>query len=305
MSEHTKKLKYIKTPPTVVECKLYNSTSDVGSNYLAINDGSSNPVYAKLDSNLSHADASDLRVRKGSTTYAVLKQASSVPTLYGSPSAYYDPGNASSYPGSGTSVYDLSGNSKTGTMSNVTYSSDSGGKFTFNGTTSGITLGSNSDFNFTEFTIGAWMRCTGRSGNYNNYLFYKGTNTTEMMSIYLLDGGAFGNGTPQHEYWYRSYGYDWYARGGDELEDSTWHYVVGVRASTYLALYVDGSLVQQNNYSPVTPLSITSYPLTVGKRGAYSQALTGDIGPFHIYNSALNATQISQNFDVYKSRYGF
>ena len=42
--------------------------------------------------------------------------------------AYYDAGNASSYPGSGTTVYDLSGNSRTATLvGDIAYSGSNGG----------------------------------------------------------------------------------------------------------------------------------------------------------------------------------
>ena len=45
-----------------------------------------------------------------------------------------------SYPGSGTTWYDISGNSNNGTMSNVTYSGLDGGNMVFNGTSSNVSI---------------------------------------------------------------------------------------------------------------------------------------------------------------------
>ena len=53
---------------------------------------------------------------------------------------YFNPGNTSSYPGTGNRVFDLSGNSNTGTMSNVTFSDS---YFSFNGSTSQIQINDN------------------------------------------------------------------------------------------------------------------------------------------------------------------
>jgi len=53
---------------------------------------------------------------------------------------YYDPSNSSSYSGSGTTVNDLSGNGRNGTMSNISFVSP---YFTYNGSSSQVSIADN------------------------------------------------------------------------------------------------------------------------------------------------------------------
>jgi hypothetical protein len=60
---------------------------------------------------------------------------------------YLDAGNDKSYPGSGNTWYDLSGNNNHGTLNNTTFDSEKGGCFSFNGTTSYVNLNGGSALN--------------------------------------------------------------------------------------------------------------------------------------------------------------
>jgi hypothetical protein len=65
-----KQLHYMKNG-IITDITLYDSQGDVGSDYIGLMvDGS--PVYAKLGE-IGEAEASDLRIQKNGTTYAVLK----------------------------------------------------------------------------------------------------------------------------------------------------------------------------------------------------------------------------------------
>lgn len=70
MAEIANKLHYRKSGVTQ-NISLYNSTDDVGSNYMSLRVNGTT-VYAKLG-DASHMEATDLKVRKTGTTYTVLK----------------------------------------------------------------------------------------------------------------------------------------------------------------------------------------------------------------------------------------
>ena len=81
-----------------------------------------------------------------------------------------DAGDPRSYPSSGTTWTDLSGNGNTGTLTNgPTYSNGNGGALVFNGTNSYVTVGSfssnlNAANNSPNITISFWANLTRKSG---------------------------------------------------------------------------------------------------------------------------------------------
>ena len=98
---------------------------------------------------------------------------------------WLDAGITPSYPTSGTTWTDLSGNNNNGTLVNgPTYSSTNGGSLVFDGTNDYVNISNSSSFNFGsgDFTVESWIRITslavyhpileGRtSASYSNYVF--------------------------------------------------------------------------------------------------------------------------------------
>ena len=79
---------------------------------------------------------------------------------------YLDAGNTNSYPGSGTTWYDLSGrNNNTNGTSNTTYSSSNGGYFNFTPNAWFTTDSSKYNVTYTGKTIFMAAKLTGAMGN--------------------------------------------------------------------------------------------------------------------------------------------
>ena len=76
---------------------------------------------------------------------------------------YFDPSNSSSYPGSGTTITDLSDSGLSGTMSNITYTSP---YFTYNGSNSQVSIADNSvlEPESGDFTIETWFYASNITG---------------------------------------------------------------------------------------------------------------------------------------------
>jgi hypothetical protein len=92
------------------------------------------------------------------------------------------------------------------------------------------------------------------------------------------------------------------------LSINTWYQVVGVWtnvASNSLALYVNGNLIGSNSHI-FTSIKNTTSSLYMGSfnGGQFSQWLNGRMGIVRMYNSALTGSQILQNFNADKSKYG-
>ena len=216
---------------------------------------------------------------------------------------YLDPNNPSSYPGTGSSVYDLSGNDLTGTLSNVTYTSPA---FNFNGTSSTITVPDSPllEPGSGDWSIEVWVNhsvITGSSraimtktngGNSADWGY--GIRTTQAGSTYM----EIGNGTTS------------ITSPTTTLSTNTWYQIVGVWtnvASNSIALYRDGALVGSSSHS-FSSIKNTTGVLSLGSFnnnvGGFGQWLDGELGIVRIYNKALSGSEVLQNFQANASKYG-
>jgi hypothetical protein len=76
-------------------------------------------------------------------------------------------------------------------------------------------------------------------------------------------------------------------------------------ANTQYKIYLDTVDVRNTNYG--TPSVIQTTALIIGGRllnGSVNAAFNGDIGPVQIYNRALSASEVLQNYNALKSRFG-
>jgi hypothetical protein len=216
--------------------------------------------------------------------------------------AYYDPSNASSYSGSGTTLNDLSGNGLTGMMSNITYTSP---YFSYNGTSSQVSIADNA---LLEPGSGSWTMETWA------YLSNTGPGTKTILGKFDPGGTAqdvsysmriatatafaqFGDGTGSYV---NSTSYT--------MTLNTWVQIVYVwknGATKTLETYINGTSIGSVNHS-LSSLLNTPSNLYLGSynNGEYSQYFTGRIGITRLYNSALTGSQVLQNYYADKYKYG-
>jgi len=211
-----------------------------------------------------------------------------------------DAGFTPSYPKNGTTWYDVGG-SNNGTLTNgPTFNSDSGGSIVFDGVNdyvqiAGPNQGPLSTIGTGNFTICVWATNTGSSAYrwfLSNWL------TTGMHMGMNQDNRKFGG----------------YFGDNDELRtnysiptDGSWHFYVATRESTTIKYFVDtieypiiiGNSTNKGN-------SIGSGTNTrIGCRGdAATQLWLGNVGIELIYNRLLSPTEILQNFNAQKGRFG-
>jgi hypothetical protein len=217
---------------------------------------------------------------------------------------YYDPSNSSSYSGSGTTVNDLSGNNLSGNLSNVTYTSPA---FDFNGSNSTISVADNSllEPGSGDWTMEVWVNYSvilGSSrivlaktdgGNANQWGY--GIRTVLNPSVGTTYGEV-GNGTSSTLSTYTA------------LTTNTWYQVVAVWtnvATNTFELFINGVSQGSQSHS-FASIRNTTNPLYIGSfnNGQFSQWLNGKVGIVRLYGSALTSSQVSQNFNANKSKYG-
>ena len=206
-----------------------------------------------------------------------------------------------SYSGSGITVYDIETSSIGGTLVNgVTYSSNYLGYFSFDGTNDYILVPSSFIPTGNEVTICLW--------NYGTVAVAQ-----SVFSAMLADNSRVIN---LHLPWSDSIVY-WDAGSSagsyDRINTAAlsnsqwqgWHFWSCVKnASTgVMEIYLDG-LLNVSGTSKTRTLS-TTYEAYIGKFQVTSSLYhNGGVAQFLIYNRALTAKEILQNYNATKRRYG-
>ena len=220
-----------------------------------------------------------------------------------------DAADQNSYPGSGTVWNDLSGNNNTGTLvGSPTYSTSNNGILTFNGTNQYATAsyGSAIPSGTAAFTMCCWFYWTATGySNPGSEIFAIGGNTVSGCRVALWI-----------DYANSSIGFEAQSAGkfiGAWSGANTWvHLCVSVPASATVntvSLYYNGNLAP----TPVinggtTAINIVASQVRISGIPTVSTGLgyefKGNISNVQVYNRALSATEIAQNYNAQKSRFG-
>ena len=138
-------------------------------------------------------------------------------------------------------------------------------------------------------TISAWFKF---SFSGNNVVMEKGSNRKMMFqpssagttivyaNLKYYNGGA---------------GY------ASSVMDGTWKNWVQIEDTDFSYFYINGIL--QNSQANTSNVTRTN-PLVVMARSGGSYAQQGNVGPMKIYNRALSRSELTQNYNALKGRFG-
>ena len=209
---------------------------------------------------------------------------------------YLDAASPTSYSGSGTTWFDLSGQGNDVAMQNsgsISYTSSGGGYFTLtsNGyfnraTTTGIPTGTSA------YTMSAWVQLGLGWGGQGIIGIGSSITTNQTNQFRTIGTNALTN------YWY----------GNDLTANSTlspasqWFNCVAQWDGTTRKIWVNGT---QLSSAGASGLNVASSLVQIGATNiGGSEPLQGKIGQALIYNRALTSTEIQQNYNAVRSRYG-
>ncbi|MFZ9741626.1 MAG: LamG domain-containing protein [Candidatus Nanopelagicaceae bacterium] len=203
-----------------------------------------------------------------------------------------DAGNTKSYPGSGTTWTDLSGCGNNGTLVNSpTYSSANGGSIVFDGSDDNVDVSDSSSLNFTDvISLSCWFNFTALP---NNELGLFRKNNQWQLGLFNSNTIRCLIGTNGTTGW---------TAGNDvsyTFSTNTWYNMVMTYNGSNMLIYVNNSLVKT---ATVTGSIVTNTNKV--QVGYHTVVLNGKISNCSIYNRALTASEIQQNFNATKSRFG-
>ncbi len=209
-----------------------------------------------------------------------------------------DAGSERSYSGSGTTVNNLI-SSTTATLTNGTgFSTSNGGLWTFDATDDYIQVNTTTTPATGAFTIEFIYQISnigGRGG------MFERKPTSPYNGVVLGQGGSgdwsfsVNNGSQSVSY------------SAPYPTVNTWYYDVGVYDGVNtVKFYRNGVLLGTTTGSTLGNLDTggTRDDLRIFKRDSNSGVIGGKVSNFRTYNKALSATEVLQNFNAQKSRFG-
>jgi hypothetical protein len=222
---------------------------------------------------------------------------------------YLDAANSRSYPGSGTAWNDLSRIINNGTLVNgPTFSTNNRGIIGFDGSNDFVRLPINiSSFvgGLSSITLNVWSRKNLGSGVRRVIMEIPMTSAVSKIFLeYQTDNTIRFGGRSQPSDAFQS------KITTLSYPNNTWVLITGIinLAANDIKIYVNG--VEQTttgtpNFSQTTFSSSTGNNPTIAATSP-NQALffNGDISMVLLYNRALSATEVLQNYDATKYRYG-
>lgn len=219
-----------------------------------------------------------------------------------------DAGNTKSYPGSGTAWTDLSGNGNNGTLTNgPTFNSGNGGSIVFDGSNDHVVLPSTLITN-RPFSINAWFYFNNLTG-WQTVLGQDTSQAIQQGSYYFqkTTNGSPGGGRTSNAFGVaiiNSAGTEIYCYDSTAITAGVWYNYCASVSATDLRLYRNGNLVTTTNDSNAIATVTGNTILGAGYFGnAISDYTNARISSFQIYNRALTAAEVLQNFNALRGRF--
>lgn len=223
---------------------------------------------------------------------------------------YLDGANSKCYPGTGTAVTDLSGQKNNGVLTNSPgYITTNGGGFFFNGPANANST----------YILGANIPFTTLNGGYTVMSFHYLSNTSSYPTIFAVGKSPGSNAAPINIGYVGATGkiQSYQINTGSTTQTTltpvtlnqfccvtaTWD---GLTVNGTVKYYINGVLqITQTTQGALSlDTGITTYPYYVGNRGTFDIPFMGNIYNVMMYNRPLTQTEITQNYNATKARFG-
>jgi hypothetical protein len=196
-----------------------------------------------------------------------------------------DAADRNSYVSGSTTWFNMAG-SNNGTLTNgPTFNTGSGGSIVFDGVNDGVSFSSLGNFDTNPISY-EWVVKTTPNGTFQN-LFTNGSDT--YAHIYIINDGNI-----------RYYSSGIYDTSGLSINTNVFKFITITKSGSSVLIYINGT--QQASLTTVLTTGNFNTP-QVGINGS-QYPLNGNIASFKLYNRALTAQEVLQNYSAQKSRFG-
>lgn len=210
---------------------------------------------------------------------------------------WYDISDSNSYPGTGTTVYDLKQirNASYRDASIVgTYSYDSTNKYIQKGGSSSdrITMSANSSHplgSSNGMTVSIWVYIDAYFGTYSRIFRTGNTNNSNQFTL-----GRYNNGN-NHAIYRGAISGTWQDTGVSTIFSTWTNFTMAVNNSNNFVLYRNGSSIYSGNLQSDGTVSSTYIFDILGTSN--NEVTQGRFGAAYVYNKQLNSTEVTQLYN--------
>lgn len=227
---------------------------------------------------------------------------------------YLDAANPLSYPGTGTTWFDLSGNGRNGTLTaGPTFTADlngTGGYITLDGINDYITFGNVFNYTTQSFTYAIWLRLLSFDPNtgINNMIAWKGNYQVNGWYVEVAPQNGvvnfFTNQTPAatqvSQAIYQPNPSSWPNKG---LMPDEFYNICITRNGSSARIYINGIDRTTTVGTHINPTS-SSNVFDIGRYNTSGNFPNMRVASVLMYQRALTATEVLQNFNASRKRFG-
>jgi hypothetical protein len=210
-----------------------------------------------------------------------------------------DAANTKSYVSGSTAWNDLSRGGNNGTLINgPTFNTGNGGSIVFDGVDDYVNCGNDSSFDLTtQLTLECWVKTSDTSQFAHFISKFPASNCSYQL------GATVGSG---YLYFSRSTNGSNQGINGQvniNVCDGNWkHVVVSYNSTTSTLLMSINGIIQSSSLSG--DVYVTTTNVNIGRRTNVGQYYSANISNVRIYNRALSASEVLQNYNATKTRFG-
>lgn len=206
---------------------------------------------------------------------------------------YLDAANPNSFVSGSTIWNDISKTANRGTINGAVFNSNNGGSVQFDGTDDNVIIPSGLTFT-TFMTVDIWFRSTKATRHHIvNFGIQSGANS---LNFDINDGRALWI------YWNDS-GTNSLRFTSPSLSDGVIRNLTFVHNNNVNTVYINGSVLTGGSAVGTQTFTSISGNIYLGSSDA-SVFTQGNIYNFKVYNRALSSTEVLQNYNAIKGRFG-
>jgi len=201
-----------------------------------------------------------------------------------------DAADRNSYVSGSSTWTDLSGNNNSGSFTNGhTFNSANNGSVVFNGSNQYAPIGTTGfPFGTSPGTLSAWANTNTTSG-IRWIISYGTANTAQSRFLGIINSVYYFGGYNGVDITYNA------------VVSNVWFNMIGVYDGTNASMYINGVLVVGPTARSWNTVAGNAQ---IGRQTNNTEYWSGNIGQVSIYNKVLSASEVLQNYNAQKTRFG-